>query len=166
MQRKILAFLGISGILMVGYLLAIAGPNPPWPLMDEASDSGLMTDPYHKTIDGRDATISADVYVGYNLIWVYENQGTNYYNYRTYHWIRVETNSQDNKMHFIREYQHDGNQLPVLMEDIPSPWEDDEQICTIKPQNSSFDPYTAVRPAPGGSVINNDPAHAQVHAEF
>jgi len=34
MRKKVLAFLVISGILMVGYLLAIAGPSPPWGVHD------------------------------------------------------------------------------------------------------------------------------------
>lgn len=156
MQKTFLAFLVISGILMGGYLLCIAAPNPPWTPSAQASDyDEEVTDP------NNDGTITADAYVAYNAWYMYTWRGQDYYNYRTYHWHRVETDAQNNKMDYRLEYQHDGSQNQTFENDITSPHENDQTIFTTRTSPFSRDPYTAVR-SYGGSGV----AHAQVHAEF
>ncbi|MCD6508479.1 hypothetical protein J7M22_17905 [Candidatus Poribacteria bacterium] len=153
MQRKVLAFLVMSGALMIGYLLAIAGPNPPWPVLGSARDDGNIYNSNERRYGG---TIWANVYVAYNLTWINENRY-----YRTYHWAQAYKWSAE-KMKFKYEWKHDGLSSPLPgEEEFPvdtsnSWWEADMSFSSIANRSFKPHPYTAIRSVIGDPDPNDN----------
>ena len=150
MQKKVQAFLIMSGVLMIGYLLAIAGPNPPWPVTDSISKPGTISDSKYG------GTIWCNTYLAYNVAWIDQNTR----NYRTYHWAYASKGTPGTSIYFKREWKHDppvgqepGNEILV---DTTSPWESDQSYATevngpfpVGPQY----PYTSLRPGEGTGEV-------------
>jgi hypothetical protein len=135
MQRKVLAFLVMSGVLMASYLLVIAGPNPPWPVSDDDVKQGSILEAWVNT------------YVAYNLLDLGDQE---HLNYRTYHWAYVSGPANYDKLK--REWKHaanaaDGDEVDITL-DNNGIWEDDQEYATIEKWNNpaiKHDPYTAIR---------------------
>jgi len=143
MQKKVLAFLVISGILMVGYLLAIAGPSPPWGVHDSDYRSGSVTDSKYG------GSISCNVYVAYNTVWIDENTR----NYRTYHWWYASKGAAGTPMYFKYEYNHGLAGGIEDDKDTTSPWEDDLECYSYIAPGTPVKPYTSIRPGEGEGEV-------------